>query len=89
MQEFTLEEARAVLSAVIDLAPNGLVAPLTDADQHVLAAAGIEIKSADDGLIDFPAHIEGQPAYWCWRAGEAAIAWWHPRAAGFAGRRPV
>lgn len=89
MHEFTLEEARAVLRAVRDLAPDRLVAPFTEGDQHVLAAAGIEIKSAEEGLIDFPAHIDGRPAYWCWQAGEDTLDWWHSREAGFAGRQPV
>jgi hypothetical protein len=54
-----------------------------------IAAAGAEVKGIDDGLIDFPTTIEGVPAYWCWRAGEADIHWWHPRATGFAGRRRI
>ena len=55
----------------------------------VITGAGAEIKGLDDGLIDFPTTIEGVPAYWCWRAGEDEIEWWHPRSTGFAGRRPV
>ena len=60
--------------------------------QRLVAAimeTGVEIKGIDDGLIDFPATVHGVPAYWCWRASEAEIAWWHPRSAGFAGRRPI
>jgi hypothetical protein len=55
----------------------------------VINAAGAELKSIDDGLLDFPTHIEGVPAYWCWRAGEDDIEWWHPRDSGFAGRRRI
>ena len=51
--------------------------------------AGAELKSIDQGLIDFPTHIEGVAAYWCWRAGEADIDWWHPRNTGFADRRRI
>ncbi len=54
-----------------------------------IMAGGAEIKGIDEGLIDFPTTIEGVPAYWCWRAGEDDIAWWHPRTTGVAGRRPV
>ena len=50
---------------------------------------GIELKSITEGLLDFPTHVEGAPAYWCWRSGEADIGWWHPRSTGFAGRRPI
>lgn len=51
-----------------------------------ITAAGAEVKGIDDGLIDFPTTINDIPAYWCWRAGEDDISWWHPRATGFAGR---
>ena len=62
-----------------------------DARTHATAIreAGAELKSIDNGLIDFPTHIEGVEAYWCWRAGEDDIAWWHPRDTGFAGRRAI
>ena len=58
----------------------------------VLAAvrdAGAELRSIEDGLLDFPTVIDGVEAYWCWRTGEDDIAWWHPRATGFADRRPI
>ncbi len=54
-----------------------------------LAALGIECKSLDDGLIDFPALIDGAPAYLCWKVGEGDVAWWHRRDAGFGGRQPI
>jgi hypothetical protein len=53
-----------------------------------LAAQGIEIKSIDHGLIDFPALRDGRVIYLCWRLGEgAAIQFWHEIAAGYAGRQ--
>jgi hypothetical protein len=56
---------------------------------RAITSGGAEIKGIDDGLIDFPTTIRGVPAYWCWRAGEDEIDWWHPRSTGFSGRRPV
>lgn len=56
---------------------------------HAIQAAGAELKSIQGGLLDFPTEIEGVPAYWCWRSGEDDIAWWHPRATGFAGCRRI
>jgi hypothetical protein len=51
---------------------------------------GIEIKSVDHGLIDFPAERDGRVVYLCWRLGEGAvIRYWHEIAAGFAGRQPL
>ena len=62
-----------------------------EAQRHIasITGAGAEIKGIDDGLIDFPTTIGGILAYWCWRAGEDEIDWWHPRTTGFSGRRPI
>lgn len=51
-------------------------------------ALGIEVRRAD-GLVDFPAWIEGQLVYLCWRFGELKISFWHPVAQGFDGRRSL
>ena len=87
--EFTLDEARAVLAAVRAVAPDGLQLPLTDPDLVTLSRSEIEVKDAEQGLLDFPSTIEGVLAYWCWRVGEPDIEWWHPRDAGFAGRQRI
>jgi hypothetical protein len=87
--EFTLDEAREVLSAVRALAPDGLRAPLSAIDVRTVLGAGIEIKDVAQGLLDFPTTIEGESAYWCWQSGETDIGWWHLRDAGFAGRQPL
>lgn len=52
-------------------------------------ATGAVIKGVDEGLIDFPATIDGTQGYWCWKAGEDDIDWWHGRSSGFADRRPI
>ena len=88
-EEFTLEEARATLSALRAVAPHELRAPLSEDDLAAVLTAGIEVKSVELGLLDFPSVVEGTPAYWCWRAGELALEWWHPRGSGFAGRRRI
>ena len=70
----------------------GRLAVLGERARRLLAdveATGAELKGLEQGLLDFPTTIEGQPAYWCWQAGEPDIAWWHPRESGFAGRRPI
>ncbi|MFA7249102.1 MAG: DUF2203 domain-containing protein [Dehalococcoidia bacterium] len=86
---FTLDEARATLESLRDLAPDGLRVPFSRADVAAVEAAGVEVKGPAQGLIDFPAEIAGIPAYWCWQSGEAGIEWWHPRDTGFAGRRRI
>lgn len=89
MAHFTLDEAREVLDALHSMARDGLRAPLSRADARAILAAGVEIKSAERGLIDFPTVIDGVDAYWCWQAGEDEIAWWHPQDTGFAGRQRI
>ena len=54
-----------------------------------LAALGVECKGYDVGLVDFPAELDGREVFLCWRLGEAAVAHWHDRDAGYAGRRPL
>lgn len=54
-----------------------------------LTALGIEIKSLETGLIDFPALRDGRVVLLCWRLGETRIAWWHEVDGGFAGRAPL
>ena len=87
--EFTIDEARALLAAVQDVAPDGLRAPLSEDDLDAVLAAGIEVKSVELGLLDFPTYVGDVPAYWCWRSGEDALDWWHPRSEGYGGRRRV
>jgi len=87
--ELFYEEAREVLAAIQAIAPDQLRIPFSDADCMTLIESGAEIKDRERGLVDFPSLIEGVEAYWCWMAGEPAIAWWHPRNTGFAGRKPI
>jgi hypothetical protein len=39
------------------------------------------------GLIDFPAIIDGQEVFLCWRSDEDDIMYYHEVEAGFAGRK--
>jgi hypothetical protein len=39
------------------------------------------------GLVDFPAVIDGQTVFLCWRSDESELAWYHPVKEGFQGRR--
>jgi len=54
-----------------------------------LEALGIELRDLETGLVDFPALIEGEPAYFCWKPGDPEVAFWHLASRGFADRRPV
>lgn len=54
-----------------------------------LQELGVEFKDPVMGLIDFPAMKDGKEIYLCWKLGEPAVAHWHSREDGFAGRQPV
>jgi len=56
---------------------------------HELAELGVECKSLETGLLDFPAEREGRPVYLCWMRGESAVTHWHELDAGFAGRQAL
>jgi hypothetical protein len=52
-------------------------------------AAGAQIKSLEEGLLDFPSQRDGEDILLCWRLGEDEIGYWHGVDEGFAGRRPL
>lgn len=60
-----------------------------NANLETLHEWGIELKSLDEGLVDFPHRRGGRRVYLCWRLGEERIQYWHDADAGFAGRQPL
>jgi hypothetical protein len=52
-------------------------------------AAGAQIKSLEEGLLDFPSSREGEDILLCWKLGEDEIEYWHGLDEGFAGRKPL
>ncbi len=52
-----------------------------------IEATGCVVKDLDVGLLDFPALIDNEEAYLCWRLGEDRIRFWHRQDEGFAGRK--
>ena len=41
------------------------------------------------GLVDFPAEIDGETVFLCWRSDESELGWYHPVEEGYQGRRPL
>ncbi|HTO22360.1 MAG TPA: DUF2203 domain-containing protein [Spirochaetia bacterium] len=41
------------------------------------------------GLVDFPAEIDGETVFLCWRSDESELSWYHPVEEGYQGRRPL
>lgn len=50
---------------------------------------GCLLKDIDLGLIDFPARLNNEDVYFCWKLGEDHIRFYHRRDEGFAGRKPI
>jgi hypothetical protein len=50
---------------------------------------GCIVKDLDKGLLDFPAVINHEAVYLCWRLGEDRIRFYHRQDEGFAGRKPL
>jgi len=67
---------------------SGIRKDLRDLAQTV-DAMGCTLRDYERGLVDFPAIIEQQPAYLCWRMGEESVQFWHGPEEGFAGRKPL
>jgi len=52
-------------------------------------AVGAEVKSLEEGLLDFPAKRGDEVVLLCWKLGEEEIHYWHRSGEGFAGRKPL
>ena len=74
----------AVIRGQVDFLASQLETQLGD-----ITALGCTPKDLDAGLVDFPARIDGQEAYLCWKVGEKKIAYWHGLTEGFQGRKPL
>ena len=81
-----------------DMAPSDLreVADTIQAEATAISecaeqinAAGAQVKSLEEGLLDFPAKRGDEVVLLCWKLGEGEIAYWHGVDEGFAGRKPL
>lgn len=54
-----------------------------------IEALGCVVKDIDLGLVDFPAMIEDEPVYLCWKFGESGVAYWHGVEEGFSARKAL
>ena len=93
------EKASEIRAKVAAAAAGNGGSPMREEWSRVLARVGelidrihewdLELRDINTGLVDFPAVIQGEEAYLCWRLGEPEVAYWHPRDTGFAGRQPL
>jgi hypothetical protein len=79
-----------------DLPPSDLrdLAATIQAEADAIAAcaqqiddAGAQIKSLEDGLLDFPSRRGDELVLLCWKLGEGEIEYWHGLDEGFSGRK--
>ena len=54
-----------------------------------ILSTGCLIKDLDVGLLDFPAIVDNQEVYLCWKLGEEGIRFWHGVEEGFRGRKAI
>ncbi|HCH66353.1 MAG TPA: hypothetical protein DFR83_26350 [Deltaproteobacteria bacterium] len=50
---------------------------------------GVEVAGIDPPALAFPALLAGREVVLSWKYGERAVAWWHERDDGPAGRKPI
>jgi hypothetical protein len=55
---------------------------------HELRKLGVEVKGWE-GLVDFPAWVEGREIEYCWKVGEPRVEHWHEIYAGYNNRKPL
>ena len=60
-----------------------------DAALERIQSTGCIVKDLEVGLLDFPARIDNQQVYLCWKLGEDRIRFYHRQDEGFAGRKPL
>jgi hypothetical protein len=54
-----------------------------------IEALSITLRDITEGLVDFPALVNGRQVWLCWKRGEGDIGFWHDLDSGFGGRRPL
>jgi hypothetical protein len=67
---------------------NGLAESIHSALERI-QSTGCVVKDLEVGLLDFPARINGEAVYLCWRLGEDRIRFYHSQDEGFSGRKPI
>ncbi|MFQ5673689.1 MAG: DUF2203 domain-containing protein [Nitrospinales bacterium] len=54
-----------------------------------LSDEGCIIKGIAEGLVDFPAILNGREVFLCWKIPEEEVRFWHDLDAGYAGRQKL
>lgn len=94
VREFELASARSTLNNPDPIAAElekdvQLLAESIDSYVHEVQQLGVQMKSMDSGIVDFPAELDGRNILLCWQLGEESVEHWHEADGGFSGRRPL
>lgn len=65
------------------------LAGIIEAAIEQIHSTGCIVKDIEVGLLDFPARMNGEDVYLCWRLGEDRIRYYHRQDEGFAGRKLI
>ena len=65
------------------------LAEVMKASLEKILATGCIIKDLDVGLLDFPAILDDEEVYLCWKLGEDRIRYYHRQDEGYSGRKPL
>lgn len=94
VREFELASVRSTVAApdliAVELEKDvQRLAESIDSYVHEIQQLGVQIKSIESGIIDFPSMYEGRPILLCWKLGEESVEFWHDADGGFPGREPL
>ncbi len=74
----------------------GRASELIDDDEELLVecrqeldSLGLELMSAIDGVVDFPAKLGDRDIRLCWKLGEPAVQFWHEVESDLANCKPI
>jgi hypothetical protein len=56
---------------------------------HELEGLGVILRSAYEGIVDFPTAIGDEAAYFCWKMGDGDVDSWHYPHESYSQRRPL
>lgn len=83
------EDGTLIMETDYALARERLETVLSEVDEikQSIESTGCIVRSVDLGLVNFPAVINGQEVFLCWRLGEEEVMYYHGLEDGYAGRR--
>ena len=86
------EDSKAqVYNDEVEETRNDLRTETRQLDEYIteLEGLGVVLRSAYDGIVDFPAVIRDEAAFYIWKMGELDVGFWRRPSETFSQRRPL